>query len=131
MSIHEIQKLVDDLHYWDARVAHLNCNYFADEIELCYKDGNTDVFYRFLGCYKSNFNHVKSYDKLKPVSKMEIAQLPYFLQDVEFGETSEMGITFYTCKINMFPMDLEIWCKDIKIIAKEHEVFDSELPKNN
>ena len=121
MLVKEIQKLVDDLHYWDARVTQLNCNYFADEIEISYKYGNNNVFYRFLGCYKSNFNHVKDYDKLKPIRKMDITQLPYFLQDVEINETSEAGITFYTCRINMFPLDLEIWCKDIKITTEGNE----------
>ena len=122
MSVKEIQKLIDSLHYWDARVIELNCNYFADEIELVYEDEKeTDVVYKFLGCYSSHFDHVKSYDKLGTVKTMKQSQLPYFLQDVKIGEAFESEITFYTCKINMFPLYLEIWCKDIQITKEKRK----------
>ena len=115
MSIREIQELIDSFHYWDARATRLNCNYFVDEIELLYEYEDSNVVYKFIGCYKSIFNHDKKYDKLFPVKKMSMSQIPYFLQNVEVGEKVEDGVKFYTCKINMFPLDVEIWCKDIKI----------------
>jgi hypothetical protein len=118
-AVQEIQILVDSFHYWDARVTQLNCSYFADEIELIYNDGDLDIVYRFLECYKAIFDHVKDYDKLRHVKNMSIAQMPYFLQNIEIGEITERGINFYTCKINMFPLDLEIWCKDIKITPEK------------
>jgi hypothetical protein len=86
-----------------------------NQIELIYKDGDDSVAYKFLGCYNSIFNHVKSYDKFIAVKDMTPAQVPYFMQDVEVGEVSDDGINFYICKINMFPLHLEIWCKDIKV----------------
>jgi len=119
MSAKEIQELVNSLHYWDARVTHLSCNYFADEIELIYEDEGSGVVYKFIGCYKSVFDHVKGYDKFCPVKEMSRPQIPYFLQDVKFGEIIEQEISFYTCKINMFPLYLEIWCKDIEITKQE------------
>lgn len=119
MSVNEIQMLINNLHYWDARVIKLDCNYFADEIELIYEDEDSNVIYRFLGCYSSQFNHAKNYDKLGAVKKMKLSQLPYFLQDVKIGEVLESDISFYTCKINMFPLDLEIWCKDIQITKEK------------
>jgi hypothetical protein len=121
MFVKEIQKSVDSLHYWDARVTRLNCNYFADEVELLYEDEGTDIIYKFIGCYKSNFFHDKKYNKNCPVKEMRMQQIPYFLQDVKIGEKIEDGLRLYTCKINMYPLDLEIWCKDIKIIKREKE----------
>jgi hypothetical protein len=116
MSVKEMQELVDSYHYWDARVLYFNCNHFADEVELGYKYGESVyINYSFLGCYKSVFDHVKGYDKLRPAKEMTLPQIPYFFQDVKIGETKEDGVYFYTCKINMFPLYLEIWCKDIQI----------------
>ena len=119
MPVSEIQELVNSFHYWDARVTHLNCNYFADEIELIYTNEDVDILYRFTGCYKSLFDHAKAYDKIRPVKEMSISQIPYFLQDVKIGQIEEGDIVFYTCKINMFPLELEIWCKDIEVIKQE------------
>jgi len=119
MSAKEIQELVDSFEYWDAEVTNFSCNYFADEVELIYDDKGFDVIYKFLGCYKSVFDHVKEYDKFRPVKEMSRSQMPYFLQDVIFGEIIEQEISFYTCKINMFPLYLEIWCKDIEITKQE------------
>jgi len=115
MSAEEIQKQMNDLYYWDARVLQFNCNCFADEIELLYQDEDFDVVYRFIGCYKFVFDHDKGYNKDFPVKEMSIPQIPYFLQSVEVGEATEEDTSFFTCKINMFPLDVEIWCKDIKI----------------
>ncbi|MCL2841013.1 MAG: hypothetical protein FWE05_09610 [Defluviitaleaceae bacterium] len=120
MSAIELQKKIDSFRFWDARVDFLNCNYFADEIELSFSIDDLKVIYRFIGCYKSLFDHVKGYDKLKPVREMTIPQLPYFLQDIEINEVIEDNIIFYTCKINMFPLNLEIWCKDIETYSSNN-----------
>lgn len=79
MSGKEMQELVDGLRYWDSRVTHLNCNYFADEIELIYEDEASHVILNFIGCYQSLFHHIRTCDKLRPVKEMNIAQIPYFL----------------------------------------------------
>jgi hypothetical protein len=134
MKVNEIQALIDEYYYWDLRVKSLECNYFADEIKLIYDDSEgNDVTYNFIGCYKSVFDHVKNYDKFKPVQEMVIGQIPYFLQDVEVSEIVEEEIHFFTCKINMFPLYLDIWCKDIKILREknpENKVY-IELKKDN
>ncbi|MDR2727604.1 MAG: hypothetical protein LBB56_00610 [Chitinispirillales bacterium] len=119
MSIKEIQSRIDDYHYWDARVISLNCGCFADEIELIYDDNDSVIVYKFDGCYKSLFEHEKIYDKDRPAKEMSFAQIPYFLQDVKVGEVSEQDIHFYTCKINMWPLTLEVWCKNIKITKQK------------
>lgn len=117
MSVNKIQALIDEYYYWDFPVTSLECNYFADEIKLVYDDekGN-DVAYHFLGCYKSTFDHVKNYDKLRPVSEMTSPQIPYFMQDVEVSEITEDERHFLVCKIDMFPLFVEIWCRDMSVL---------------
>ena len=117
--VHEFQKKIDSYHYWDAKVSHLNCSCFSDEIDIAFYDGDFEVVYKFTGCYKSVFDHVKIYDKLKPVKEMTLSQLPYFLQNIEVGSGVEDEINFYTCKVNMFPLYLEIWCKNIEVYARQ------------
>jgi len=115
--VRKLQKRIDGFHYWDARVSSVNCNYFADEIEIAFSDGEAEIIYKFIGCYKSIFDHVKAYDKQRPVREMTLSQIPYFLQDIEVGSIVEDEVNLYTCKINMFPLYLEVWCKDIDVIA--------------
>ena len=115
----DIQKKINEYNYRDARVSRLECRSFADEIELAYESEGQEIVYEFLGCYKSEFDHVKDYDKLRPVKYMSLSQIPYFLQDVEIGTQIENDATFYTCKINMFPLYVEIWCKDIFVIKRD------------
>ena len=115
MNAINLQKKIDLLDYCDARVNYLNCNYFADEITLAYDLDDTEVVYIFKGCYKSIFDHVKDYDKLRPVKEMTIPQIPYFIQDVKIDSNIEDGVSFYVCKMNVFPLYIEIWCKDIDV----------------
>ena len=116
MFVEKIQSLINEYDYWDSRVKSLECKYFGDEIELVYDDSTgRNVTYHFIGCYKSFFDHVKDYDKFVPVKNMSNAQIPYFLQDVSISEIEEEEVELYICKINMFPLYLEIWCKDIQV----------------
>jgi len=118
MSASELQKKIERFNYCDARVLHLNCDYFADEISLAFEDDGCEVTYSFLGCYKSIFDHVKNYDKLRPVREMTLAQIPYFIQSINVDEIIEDGVNFYTCSLNMFPLYMDIWCKDIAVSSK-------------
>lgn len=115
-NYNEIQKQIDNLKYWDSRVTKLECNYFADEVTLVYEDEENIVSYEFKGCYEVLFKHIKSYDKMKPASEMTIGQLPYFMQRVEILSEIINEIEFYKCKIEMFPLTLEILCKNIIIL---------------
>ena len=119
MTVSEIQRIIDEYDYLDSRVKAVECNYFADEVYVIYddEDGNL-ICYNFIGCYKSIFDHVKEYDKGIPVKNMTLPQIPYFLQNVKIDEIIEGDNHLWICKINMFPLHLEIWCKDIKIEKK-------------
>jgi len=120
MNPKKIQKIMEDFHYWDARVIKFECKYLADEIELTHENEEfSNIVYKFIGCYKTYFDHVKNYDKRMPAKEMTRAQIPYFLQDIEVSITEEEGVNFYVCKIDMFPMDVEIWCKDIEVFKKD------------
>ena len=126
MSAKEILKTMEELHYWDTRIKTLSCNHFADEIEIIYDfhsdEENYAVKYQFLGCYKSSFEHLMNDDKCMPVKDMTPAQIPYYLQQIDLDEKFVDNVKFYRCKINMFPMDIEIWCKDIIVTKCENEV---------
>ena len=81
MTISELQRLIDEFDYFDSRVKAVECNYFADEVHVNYddEDGNS-ICYNFIGCYKSNFDHVKEYKKDEPVKNMTTPQTHYFLK---------------------------------------------------
>lgn len=119
MTVSEIQRKIDEYDYFDSRVKAVECNYFADEVHVIYEaEDGTSICYYFFGCYKSIFDHVKEYDKGVPVKNMTISQIPYFIQDVKIDEIVMGDNHFWICKINMFPLNLEIWCKDIRIEKK-------------
>lgn len=111
----QIQTKIDQLHYWDARVIRLSSDYFTDEVTLFYDDEDAIVSYKFICCYKSSFFHWLGYEKEKPYKDLKQGQIPYFLQDVEIKEIEEEKNRLYQCKILMPPMELEIWCKEIKV----------------
>ena len=130
--MNNLQQQIDALHYWDASVIKLECNHFADEVLLMYEYDDTNVIYHFIGCYKVVFDHVKQYDKFIPVKKMTLPQIPYFLHNVEIGEITVEAVSFYTCVIDMFPMNLEIWCKDISVKKIESYMFpEKESPPSH
>lgn len=119
LKAQDLQNQINELDYWDRRVVNLICNHFADEviIEYDFEDGQV-VNYTFAGCYKANFDHCLTYDKPIPSKQLTYGQIPYFLQEVVVDETEQEKISFYRCKINMFPLYLEIWCKEITVTVQ-------------
>lgn len=113
-SLKKIQKQINDLDYWDARIKKLECNYFADEVTLEFEN----VICEFKECYEILFNHVKFYDKLRPAKEMTTAQIPYFIQEISVNIERIDKIDFYKIEIEMFPLTAIILCKKI-IITKE------------
>ena len=123
MNLEKIKLLIKE-HAWDARITGINCNYFADEVEICHEssEDSVDVVYKFTGCYRVIFEHVKNYDKGGPMKEITLAELFYALQSIEVSSVSENNINFYTCKIDMFPMNVEIWCKDIEVFKNLYSI---------
>ncbi|MFX3633580.1 MAG: hypothetical protein ACE3L7_24830 [Candidatus Pristimantibacillus sp.] len=114
MDVDKIQDEIDNLHYWDARVKKLSCEYFSDEVLLTYEDSEGDVSYEFTSCFKVDFKHVVEY-KYKSSKELSVSQIPYFLQDVTVGTVETDTMSLYTCIINMDPLYVEIWCRDIAV----------------
>lgn len=116
MTLNEIQRLKDKTEYWDMLVKEVECNYFADEAHIIFDDSEGNmVNFEFFWCYKSAFNHVLGYAKSIPIKEMSHTQIPYYMQDVKVSEIVEEGNHLWVCKINMFPLHLEVWCKEIRI----------------
>jgi hypothetical protein len=122
LDSNEIQTVINDLFYWDARVLEITCDYFADEVKLVYEDEDGNICYEFTKCYKTIFDHCITYEKETPSKQLSRAQIPYFLQNVTVEEEQCNNSTFYTCKIEMFPLNLEIICRDISVKRLDKEV---------
>lgn len=115
MDFKDVQKVIDKTDYWDSRVNVLECNYFSDEVKLVFKNDDCLVTYNFKECYRVVFDHLKSYKKDIPIKEMSYAQIPYFLTEIIIDEICEQEDVFLTCKLCMFPLNVEIWCKDVTI----------------
>ena len=118
MKIEEINKKLEKLHYWDARVLHLSCEYFGDEVILIHEnDEEHYAVYNFLECYKSDISHIIDYSKDKPYKDLTIPQIPFSMQDITIKKENDIHIF----NINAFPLYLEIWCKEVKIESIKKE----------
>jgi hypothetical protein len=96
-------------------VINISSDHFADEVTITYEDEDSNVSYNFWGCYKTVFEHDLGYIKDRPSKELTRGQIPYFIHDVEIGHIEQNGSEFYTCRIVMPPMHVEIWCKEIKV----------------
>ena len=111
-----IQEKIDKLNYGDSRVFEFSSNYFGDETKIRFEGIEHDEIILFLGCYKIKYEHVKNYDKMRPVREMTVPQIPYFLQDISLSFFSTEGLEFICCEIDMFPLNVEIICQGIEVL---------------
>ncbi len=111
-----INKKIEDSYYWNARVKDLECSYFGDEVKITFEDGEKDITYYFTECYKVQIEHAMEYPKEKAVRELEIAQILYFMQDVEVEETKIEGKSYLIFKLNLYPLKLLIMCKNFNIL---------------
>ena len=110
-----LRKRIEDSYYWDARVKALDCNYFGDEVKLVYEDNDGEIVYQFQGCYEIKMIHSIEYEKDAPCKELKVTQVPYFMQDVEVNEVVLGDKKYLEFKINMYPIELYIICKDFNI----------------
>jgi hypothetical protein len=114
MNINNLQNIINQYDYWDSRVSKVECNYFSDEVQIAYENGNGKMItYSFVGCYRVFFEHNKDYEKNINVKAMSMPQIPYFMQDVKLEEKYEGSVRFIVCNINMYPLQIEIWSKEL------------------
>ena len=116
--IDEIKKEIEDSYYWDARVKALDCKYWEDEVTLVFDDDGTDIVYHFTGCYRVDIEHYPQYPKDIASKNLLPAQVPYFLQDVEVEEIDIGENKFLQFRINMYPIDLLVMCKEFSISSQ-------------
>lgn len=118
MTLDEIKKMIHDSDYWDCKVCGIQCDYFADEVTISYDSGDGQYFkYNFISCYKINFEHHTGYDKMIQVKHMIPQQIPYYLQEISVEETQSHDKKFLAFKINMYPLNIEIWCEHFEITS--------------
>lgn len=115
--IADLMKQIESSYYWDARVKKLDCNYFGDEVNLIFEDGDIDVVYHFEECYQIQIIHSIEYTKTSASKELTRNKVPYFMQDVQVEEITINEINFLQFKINLFPIDLHILCKTFKILT--------------
>ena len=127
MSVQKLQELVDQYPYVDARAKKLECNYFGDEITLVYESTDEkDVCCQFIGCFNVIFDHDKIFDKLRPVKDMNYVHMPYFMFNITVGEVLGENRHFYTCKIDMGLLQIEICCEKIIVTRIDALITDGK-----
>ncbi len=106
----ELQRRIDETRYWDLRLKALVCEHFAEEVRVELEDG---VSFEFYGCHRVLFHHDPRYEKPCPAREMTVPQIPYFAQDICVTVAEEDGVSFWKCKLDIFPMTVEIWCERV------------------
>ncbi|MGF7533678.1 hypothetical protein AAGG74_08045 [Bacillus mexicanus] len=114
MKAEQIQRDLERLHYWDARVLQLESYFFSDEIIMIFEDTDSNVKLSFTGC--SSFSFVTTADdRIKPLKDLQRSQIPYFLQNIEMSTIQSEGKELLKSKILMPPLNAEIVCHTISI----------------
>ena len=113
--VNEIKKEIEGSYYWDARVKSLDCKYWGDEVTLVFDDDGADITYHFTKCYRVEMKHDPQYPKIIASKDLLPAQVPYFLQDVEVEEIDMGENKYLQFRINMYPIELLVMCKEFVI----------------
>lgn len=113
--IEELTKKIEASYYWDARVKALNCNYFGDEVKLIFEDDEKDITYHFEECYKVEIEHAVGCPKDRASKELIVAQIPYFMQNVEVKEIKISDKRYMEFKINLHPIELSVVCNKFNI----------------
>ncbi|SEJ73875.1 hypothetical protein SAMN04488127_2630 [Bhargavaea ginsengi] len=114
MKAKKIQRDLEEIHYWDARVLQMDSCFFGDEVAIVFEDTDENIKVLFTGCSVFSFKtHVN--DRLKPLKELVKAQIPYFLQDIEIEDIQVEGKSLLRCKIQMPPLDVELVCSNTLI----------------
>ncbi|KAA0542741.1 hypothetical protein FZW96_21220 [Bacillus sp. BGMRC 2118] len=105
------QKLIDNIHYWDAKVLDLDIKHFADEIDLKCEAGEL----YFLECYELEVKHTPKFNKEIPARQWEYKNLPYTIHEIKVVEDYSSNVTKLNVEIIMPPMFIKLTCNDIRV----------------
>ena len=114
MKAKQIQEKLEKSHYWDARVLSLDAQYFGDEVTIVFEDSDGNIKLSFTGCSKITVT-TNPEDRISPIRKLTIPQIPYFIQDIEVEDILVNNHNLLSCKILMPPMNIEVNCNLINI----------------
>jgi hypothetical protein len=131
VTIKEIQKKIDDIHYWDVEILDFEAKYFGDEINLyIYGDEETSWKVSFLICDKVSYEtdaswkilSGKTYEvsyRTNHVKDLALSQLGYYGQDITLSQEGD----FIGVKMDLSIMYVKLQCKNIKV----EKVNNSEI----
>lgn len=71
--------------------------------------------------------HAVEFQKDRPSKELTRPQIPYFMQDVELKEIELCQKKYMEFKINMYPIELLIVCKNLIFITDNPELYNSIL----
>ena len=113
-NILNIQKEIDEMEYWDAKILDFRCQYFGDSIEIFIEDNNEYIFKMTLKqCFDVSYNNPCTIDSSVEVKDMNNKQLGYFAQDITV-EKSEHD-SFYKVSLDLPMLFCIANCKGIVI----------------
>lgn len=121
MNVEKIMNEIQKNNYWDARVEKMESNCFFDEVILEYLDDSDIVTLKFEECYNVNYQHDLVYEKTKPMKEYRFNEIPYYIQDIVVSEKKVENHSYYQINMNIWPMNLEILCKDVYISRQVKE----------
>ena len=111
-----ILKEIEKCNYWDMGVDELAISSYFDEVSISFFN-EKNVTYKFSNCYKIISEHCMDFDKIGYDENGERNLPPYFLQNISIQEIEINSRILYKVVIDMHPLDIEIWCKDISVIS--------------
>ncbi len=118
MNAKKIQEEIEKNWYWDFRVERLESSNFFDDLILEYFDENDIVSFRFESCYEIHFQQDLHFEKKKRMKNCSSNEIPYYIQDVSVSEVTKKEDTYYNVFMNIWPMSLNVLCKDVHVSRK-------------
>ena len=108
MNAKKIQEEIEKNWYWDFRVERIESSNFFDDI----------VSFRFESCYEIHFQQDLHFEKKKRMKNCSSNEIPYYIQDVSVSEVTKKEDTYYNVFMNIWPMSLNVLCKDVHVSRK-------------
>lgn len=121
--IQELLKKIEDSYYWDARVKSLECNYFGDEEKVVFEDDEKNITYFFQSVIKWKLS-MQLNSKRQTVERTYTPTDSVFYARCRIQRDRVMSEKYMEFKINMYPIELLIVCKNLIFIRLYFRTFD-------
>ena len=108
----ELMKKIDEYNYIDLRVYSISCECFGDEVTIFHEGAR----WTFVSCLRVIFDHYwGNCCKDKPMRYLSMAQIPFFILDMNVKIENMYDIEVYSFDIHLSPLKMKIVCKDLLI----------------